>query len=68
VLQYEALVADPPGQTRKLLDYLELSPEKGCLGFPKLSDSAVNRHRHYAQHLRPFVTRLRPMMSAYGYE
>jgi Tfp pilus assembly protein PilF len=68
VLQYEALVADPPGQTRKLLDYLELPPEKGCLGFPKLSDSAVNRHRHYAQHLRPFVTRLRPMMSAYGYE
>jgi tetratricopeptide (TPR) repeat protein len=68
VLQYEALVAAPAGQTRKLLDYLELPPEEGCPGFGKLSDSAVNRHRHYAQHLRPFVTRLRPMMSAYGYE
>ena len=68
VLQYEALVADPAAQIRKLLDYLGLSFEEGCLRFGKLSDSAVNRHRHYAQHLRPFVTRLRPMMSAYGYE
>ena len=68
VLQYEALVADPAGQTRKLLDYLELPLEEGSLGFRKLSDSPVNRHRHYAQYLRPFVTRLRPMMSAYGYE
>jgi hypothetical protein len=68
VLQYEALVADPAGQARRLLDYLELPLEEGSLGFRKLSDSAVDRHKHYAQHLRPFVTRLRPMMSAYGYE
>jgi Tfp pilus assembly protein PilF len=67
VLQYEALVADPPGQTRKLLDYLGLPFEDACLR-PKLRDSAVNRHRAYTQHLRPYVSRLRPMLSAYGYE
>jgi tetratricopeptide (TPR) repeat protein len=68
VLQYEALVADPAGQTRKLLDYLGLPFEKGSLRLGKLSDSAVNRHSHYAQYLRPYVSRLRPMMTAYGYE
>jgi tetratricopeptide (TPR) repeat protein len=68
VLQYEALVADPAGQTRKLLDYLGLPFEKGSLRHGKLSDRAVNRHSHYAQYLRPYVSRLRPMMTAYGYE
>jgi tetratricopeptide (TPR) repeat protein len=68
VLQYEALVADPAGQTRKLLDYLGLRFEDGCLRLGKLSDSAVNRHSHYTQHLRLYVARLRPMMAAYGYE
>ncbi len=48
VLQYEALVADPAGQTRKLLDYLALPFEEGCLRLGKLSDGAVNRHSHYA--------------------
>jgi tetratricopeptide (TPR) repeat protein len=68
VLQYEALVAEPAGQTRKLLDYLGLPFEQGCLRLGKLTDRAVNRHRHYAQYLRPYVSRLRPMMSACGYE
>jgi Flp pilus assembly protein TadD len=68
VLQYEKLVADPKGQIRKLFDYLGLPSENGSPQFGKLSDSAVNRHSHYAQHLRPYVSRLRPMMSAYGYE
>ena len=68
VLQYEALVADPAGQTRKLFEYLGLPLEEGNKRLGKLSDSAVNRHSHYAQHLRPYVSRLRPMMSAYGYE
>jgi tetratricopeptide (TPR) repeat protein len=68
VLQYEALVADPVGQTRKLFDYLGVPFEDGCLRPGKLNDRAVNRHSHYAQHLRPYAVRLRPMMSAYGYE
>ncbi|HWW78596.1 MAG TPA: sulfotransferase [Steroidobacteraceae bacterium] len=67
VLQYEMLVGDPEGETAKLIDYLGLPFEKDCLRLGKLSNRAVNRHSHYAQHLRPYVTRLRPMMSAYGY-
>jgi hypothetical protein len=68
VLQYEKLVGDPEGEIRKLIAYLGLPPEKNCLRPGKLSDRAVNRHSHYAQQLRPYVSRLRPMMSAYGYE
>jgi Sulfotransferase family len=67
VLRYEALVADPAGQTRKLVDYLGLPFEEALLRIGKLSDTAVNRHSHYGQHLRPYVSRLRPMMSAFGY-
>ena len=67
VVQYEALVADPAGQTRKLLDYLGLPFEEACVR-TKLGDSSLNRHRHYAQHLKPYVSRVRPMMTAYGYE
>jgi tetratricopeptide (TPR) repeat protein len=83
VLKYEALVADPAGQTRWLLDYLGLPFEKACLHFHEqprrapapggtqtregLDDRSLNRHRHYAQHLRPYLSRLRPMMSD-GYE
>jgi tetratricopeptide (TPR) repeat protein len=68
VLQYEKLVGDPEGEIRKLITYLGLPLEKACLRLGKLSDRAVNRHSHYAQQLRPYVSRLRPMMSAYGYE
>jgi tetratricopeptide (TPR) repeat protein len=67
VLQYEMLVGDPEGEIAKLTHYLGLPLEKGCLRLGKLSNRAVNRHTHYAQHLRPYVSRLRPMMSAYGY-
>jgi Flp pilus assembly protein TadD len=70
VLQYEALIADPAGQTRKLLDYLGLPFEERRLHertSGSLNDRSLNRHRHYEQSLRPFVSRLRPMMSAYGY-
>jgi hypothetical protein len=84
VLQYEALVADQAGQTRKLLDYLGLPFEESCLRFNHqqrrtpapgaaqtsggLNDSSINRHRHYAQQLKPYVSRIRPMMAAYGYD
>lgn len=67
VLQYEMLVGDPEGEIAKLTDYLGLPLEKDCLRLGKLSNRAVNRHTHYAKHLRPYVSRLRPMMSAYGY-
>jgi hypothetical protein len=67
VMQYEMLVADPQVEIRKLIDYLGLPFEESCLRLGKLSDRAVNRHTHYTQHLRPYVSRLRPMMTAYGY-
>ena len=84
VLKYEALVADQAGETRKLLDYLGLPFEAACLRFHEkslqgptpgaaqpvssLNDHSSNRHRHYAQHLKPYVSRVRPLMAAHGYE
>jgi hypothetical protein len=84
VLKYEALVADQAGQTRKLLDYLGLPFEEACLRFHEqqrqgptpgaaqpissLNSQSVNRHRHYAQHLKPYASRVRPLMAAQGYE
>ena len=67
VIQYEALVADPATQVRKLLDYLGLPLEKSQ---PRadISDGSVNRHRHYAQQLKPCVARVRSIMGAFGYE
>jgi tetratricopeptide (TPR) repeat protein len=67
VIQYEALVADPAGQVRKLLDYLGLPLEESPLRTP-IGDGSIDRHRHYAQQLKPCVSRVRPMMAAYGYE
>ena len=67
VLQYEALIADQTGETRKLLDYLGLPFEQACVRTP-LNDGSLNRHRHYAQQLKPYVSRVRTMMTAYRYE
>jgi len=84
VLKYEALVADQAGQTRKLLDYLGLPFEEACLRFHEqprqgstpgaarpissLNSHSVNRHRNYTQHLKPYVSRVRSLMAAQGYE
>ena len=67
VVQYETLVADQPGQTRKLLAYLGLPFEEACLR-TNLSDGSIGRHKHYAQHIKPYVSRVRPMMTAYSYD
>jgi tetratricopeptide (TPR) repeat protein len=67
VLRYESLVADQAGETRKLLAYLDLPFEESCLA-EKLNAGAVDRHRHYEMQLRPYVARLQPLMSAYGYK
>ncbi|MGH8137278.1 MAG: tetratricopeptide repeat-containing sulfotransferase family protein [Steroidobacteraceae bacterium] len=84
VLRYESLVADQPGQTRKLLDYLGLPFEASCLRFhenrryaptpsyaqvtEKLNDRSIGRHRHYAPQLKQHAARLRATMAAFGYE
>jgi Flp pilus assembly protein TadD len=83
ILRYESLIADPKEQTRKLLDYLGLAFEDRCLRFheqrrraptpdaasppEKINERSLNRHRHYTEYLRPTVSRLKPMMAAYGY-
>ena len=66
VLKYEDLVADPAGHVRKVLGYLELPFEDGCLR-TRIEDASLNRHTHYAHHLKSCLGRLRPMMAAYGY-
>lgn len=84
VLRYESLIADQSGETAKLLQYLGLPFEAACLRFHEnrryaptpsyaqvtepLNDGALNRHRHYAQQLQPFVSCLAPMMAKYGYQ
>jgi Tfp pilus assembly protein PilF len=84
VVRYEALIADQAGETRRLLDYLGLPFEQACLKFhenrrraptpsyaqitEKIHQRSIGRYKHYAQHLRPYVTRLEPLMKAYGYE
>ncbi|MDB6044018.1 MAG: sulfotransferase [Gammaproteobacteria bacterium] len=84
VLQYEALVADQPGQTRRLLDYLGLPFEEACLRFhesrhpaptaghsrvtEKLNDGSIGRYRNYAQPLKTFVPRLERIITACGYK
>jgi tetratricopeptide (TPR) repeat protein len=83
VVQYESLITDPAGQARKLLDYLGLPFEEACQRFPEqrrlasatasaraseaLSDRSPNRRRHYEQYLRPFLSRLQPILKAYNY-
>ncbi|HZF25148.1 MAG TPA: sulfotransferase [Steroidobacteraceae bacterium] len=84
VLKYEAFVADQEGETRRLLEYLGLPFEAGCLSFhenrrhaptpsyaqvtERLNDRSLDRYRHYALHLQPFLPQLRAIMAAYGYE
>ena len=65
VVQYEALIADPAGQARKLFEYIGL-PDDGRKP-AGLHDRSLNRHRHYAQQLKPYRTRLQPLMTAFGY-
>jgi hypothetical protein len=73
-LQYEAMVADPEGQSRRLIDFLGLPWDPACLAFHKterqvltaslwqvrqpLYTSSVGRWRHYRRHLGPLLKRL----------
>jgi Tfp pilus assembly protein PilF len=83
VLQYESLIEDQVGQTRKLLEYLGLPFEEACLRFhenpryaptpsyaqvtEKIYAGSMNRHQRYAEFLQPHLGRLGPMMARYGY-
>ena len=83
-LKYETFVAGQREETERLLEYLGVPFEETCLRFhenqrhaptpsyaqvtEKLNDRSIDRYRHYAQHLQPFLPQLRPIMAAYGYE
>ena len=73
-MEYEALVADQEGQTRRLLDRLGLQFEETCLNFDqnitasntasavqvreKMHSRSVNRWQHFAKGLQPLKTYL----------
>jgi len=67
VVRYEALLSEQATAIPNLLEYLGLPMEEACLG-EKLNVRSVNRYRHYEQHLKPYVARLQPLMSAHGYK
>jgi hypothetical protein len=71
VIDYEKLVSDPEGESRRLIEFLDLEWEPACLDFhlterPVLTASAwqvrqplyarsVGRWRRYARHLSPLL-------------
>ena len=73
-LRYESLVAEPEGEVRELLAFLDLPWEPGCLRFHEqdrfaatashaqvrqpVYRSAVGRWRAYAHHLEPLLKRM----------
>ncbi len=75
-LQYEDLIADQAGETRRLLAFCGLPFEDACLRFhetegtvetasanqvrQKIYRSAAKRWRHYEKHLGPLLEVLRP--------
>ena len=71
-VEYESLVSDQEGQTRRLLEQLGLPFEEACLEFhqnitpsntasavqvrEKMHSRSVNRWQHFAVHLQPLQT------------
>jgi len=79
-VQYEELVADLEGQSRRLIDFLGLNWNPACLAFhtntrpvttashwqvrQPLYDSSVGRWKHYRSHLDPLVDALKELAPA----
>ncbi len=75
-LDYEALIADPEGESRRLIDFLGLDWEPACLDFHRtqrpvftasswqvrqpIYNRSVGRWRHYQRHLGPLLEALAP--------
>jgi hypothetical protein len=73
-MQYEELVGDLEGQSRRLIDFLGLPWEEKCLDFHKtqrtvltasvwqvrqpIYNSSVGRWKHYEKHLGPLLKKL----------
>ena len=78
---YERMVADTPGEVRRLLAYLALPFEEACLSFWEndravrtasseqvrrpIFTDAVDHWRHYEAHLAPVVAALGPVLDHY---
>lgn len=81
-VEYESLVSDQEGQTRRLLDRLGLPFEEACLEFhrnitpsntasavqirEKMHSRSVNRWQHFASHLQPLKSHLEQAGIALG--
>jgi hypothetical protein len=81
-VQYEDVVADLPGQVKRLLSFCGLPLEDACLRFweterairtasseqvrQPIYDSSVNAWRHYERELAPLIEILRPILPAFG--
>ena len=81
-VQYEDVVADQAGETRRLLDYCGLPWEEGCLRYWEtrrairtasseqvrlpIYDDSVSRWRNYERELAPLIEILRPVLPAFG--
>ena len=73
-VEYESLVSDQEGETRRLLDRLELPFEEACLEFhrnitpsntasavqvrERMHSRSIHRWRHFASHLQPLQSYL----------
>jgi Tfp pilus assembly protein PilF len=83
LLQYEGFVKDQEGETRRLLEHLELPFESACLRFhenpryaptpsyarvtDRMTDRAIGRHRNFAAQLEPHLGELKTIPTAGGY-
>jgi tetratricopeptide (TPR) repeat protein len=81
-VQYEAIVADPEAQARRLLDHCGLEWNAACLDFHKhqrsirtasvtqvrqpIYQSSVERWRHYEKHLGPLLDALGDLVPERG--
>jgi len=74
-IHYEQLVADPEGEIRRLLDYLELPFEESCLAFHEnaravttVSSEQVRAplYREALDHWRHYEPWLGPLRAAFG--
>ena len=81
--RYEGLVANQEGQTRQLLEWLELPFEDACLNFhqnrryaptpsyaqvaERLNPRAIGRWRRFAAELDPHLPALEPLLTAGNY-
>ncbi len=81
-LQYESVVADQEGETRRLLDFCGLPWDEACLRFYEterairtasseqvrrpIYDSSVGIWRNYERQLAPLIEILQPLLSRYG--